>query len=174
MAAALEKSLPTGEFQDERSKEARVELQSIKGEIEQEELRQRISRIDSDREEMQNRIRAAGLDPDPASPNYDDRLDTVVLAFQMQDYPLAKTKLDRILSKIEKEKKPVAEVKKEEPKVNTDELEKQIEAKILKKYNLTNQEAGGPSASSSSRDAVIERYARGEATREEYEKAIET
>jgi len=117
------------------------------------------------RDDMHQKITEAGLEPD-------DEVFLTPWALYNIGFPdIAAQQVEAILAKRQKkqEKTEVKKVAKTE-----EELRKEVEAEVLKKYKLVKQDTGGPTGASGSRGDVIAKYARGEATREEYEKAIST
>jgi hypothetical protein len=170
MADALGETINTGYGDEEATKKAKSKLSAINNEIATMQANTERAKTEAVRETMWNRIKEIGLDPDPNSENYDERLDPVIAFWTAGNIPLAQQRLDKLAAKIEKEKQ-VAEPKKED-KVDASKLEAELRAKIIKEYGLDNQDTS-PKGGASDRTFKNkeEAYAKGDISYSEYMKA---
>jgi len=113
MADALAETINTGYGDEEATKKAKSKLSAINNEITTMQANTERAKTEAVREAMWNRIYELGLDPDPNSEKYDERLDPVIAFWTAGNIPLAQQRLDKLAAKIEKEKQ-VAERKKED------------------------------------------------------------
>ena len=96
----------------------------------QEGQKQRVTYLEGEKTKMRQEITDAGLDPNSAE------FDTVEDAFDLQNIPAAKRRLDRILKKAGKEQKVEKKAETEE------EMKTRIRAEVVKEY--TKQDNGTP------------------------------
>ena len=138
MATTLDKTLAAGYGDEEATRAAKSELASINKEITQIQAAGELAKTEAIRDGMWNRIKELGLDPDPSSDGYDERLDPIVAFWQTGNIQLAQQRLDKLATKIEKEKAV------ETPKpVDRDKLKAEMRAEIIKELGLDKQDSGG-------------------------------
>lgn len=141
MAAALEEAISDGYGSEERSQSAKLKLAAINQEITQMATNAERAKTEAIRDNMWAKIKELGLNPDTSAEDYDERLDPIVQFWKLGDIPEAQRRLDKLASKIEKERQKVAEV--ETPKVDVAKLEAEIRAKVIKELGLDKQDVGG-------------------------------
>jgi hypothetical protein len=173
MAQALEKTPDTGYGSDEATKAAKSELKVINSEIAAMQANTERAKTEALRDTMWSKIKELGLDPDPNSENYDERLDPIVTFWTTGNFQIAQQRLDKLAAKIEKEKEKVAEKEPvKEEKVDSTKLEAEIRAKIIKEYGLDKQDVDNKSgATSRSFKNAEAAYVKGEISYSEYTKA---
>ena len=127
---------------------AAARLASIRKQIADEEMRQLVESREGItktwREKLEKQIADSGLTPEDSQ--FEDVWDAFDIAYSVDGkFERAERKLNRIL----KERKSVEEKKAPEaqPKETEEEMEKRIEAKVLKKFNLLPTSTTGPSGS---------------------------
>lgn len=174
MAQALEETIPSGYADDEGSKKAKAKLADIKAEIATMQANTEKAKQEAIRDGMWNRIKELGLNPDPSAEDYDERLDPIVAFWTAGNTQLAQQRLDKLSSRIEKEKavKVVEQPKPISPTPDLEKVKAELRAEIIKEYGLDKQNTGGPSAVSASRGELYKKYADGLISTADYMKAI--
>lgn len=97
----------------------------------QEGQKQRVAYLEGEKTKMRQEITNAGRDPDSAE------FDTVEDAFDLQNIPAARRRLDRVLKKAGKELKVDGKKKPE----TEEEMEERIRANLVKEYTKQDNEA---------------------------------
>ncbi len=154
----------SSEYDDPTAKQTRLsEIQGIRNTLVQTQIQEQTDHI---RNTLQSRIKEAGFEVT------DEKFESVIEAFEDGKFDRATRKLDKILGETKKEE-PVKEgmkPQKTEAEIRA-ELKKEVEAEVVKKYNLAQQDTGSPSGASSSFKKTEQDYAEGKINITQYKEA---